>query len=167
MSLPPPKGVLTAEMLVAAAPGGNVPILKGVQFAAMPGEVLAVVGPSAAGKTTLARLLVGLWPAQQGKVRLDGVDVHTWDKEELGPACRLSAAGHRIVRRHGGREHCPLSARWTWKGYSRLRPTLACSRRSKRCRRASKPASAKTAPCSRAASASAWRWPVRSTAGHA
>jgi ATP-binding cassette subfamily C exporter for protease/lipase len=85
MSLPPPKGVLTAEMLIAAAPGGNVPILKGVQFAAMPGEVLAIVGPSAAGKTTLARLLVGLWPAQQGKVRLDGVDVHTWDKEELGP----------------------------------------------------------------------------------
>lgn len=85
MSLPPPKGVLTAEMLIATAPGGNVPILKGVQFAAMPGEVLAIVGPSAAGKTTLARLLVGLWPAQQGKVRLDGVDVHTWDKEELGP----------------------------------------------------------------------------------
>ncbi|MBL0298040.1 MAG: type I secretion system permease/ATPase [Betaproteobacteria bacterium] len=85
MSLPPPKGVLTAEMLVAAAPGSSVPILKGVQFAALPGEMLAIIGPSAAGKTTLARLLVGLWPAQQGKVRLDGVDVHTWDKEELGP----------------------------------------------------------------------------------
>lgn len=85
MPLPPPKGVLTAEMLIATAPGGNVPILKGVQFAAMPGEVLAIVGPSAAGKTTLARLLVGLWPAQQGKVRLDGVDVCTWDKQELGP----------------------------------------------------------------------------------
>ncbi|MBK6790641.1 MAG: type I secretion system permease/ATPase [Betaproteobacteria bacterium] len=85
MSLPPPKGVLTVEMLVAAAPGSNVPILKGVQFAALPGEMLAIIGPSAAGKTTLARLLVGLWPAQQGKVRLDGVDVHGWDKEELGP----------------------------------------------------------------------------------
>jgi ATP-binding cassette subfamily C exporter for protease/lipase len=85
MSLPPPRGVLTAEMLVAAAPGSHVPILKGVQFAALPGEMLAIVGPSAAGKTTLARLLVGLWPAQQGKVRLDGVDVHGWDKEELGP----------------------------------------------------------------------------------
>ncbi len=85
MSLPAPKGLLTVEMLVAAAPGGNVPILKGVQFGVMPGELLAVVGPSAAGKTTLARLLVGLWPAQQGKVRLDGVDVHSWSKEELGP----------------------------------------------------------------------------------
>jgi len=85
MPLPAPKGVLTAEMLVASAPGGSSAILKGVQFAALPGEVLGVVGPSAAGKTTLARLLVGLWPAQQGKVRLDGVDVYTWDKDELGP----------------------------------------------------------------------------------
>jgi ATP-binding cassette subfamily C exporter for protease/lipase len=85
MPLPPPKGVLTAEMLVAAAPGSTTPILKGVQFVALPGEMLTIVGPSAAGKTTLARLLVGLWPAQQGKVRLDGVDVHGWDKEELGP----------------------------------------------------------------------------------
>jgi ATP-binding cassette subfamily C exporter for protease/lipase len=85
MPLPAPKGVLTVEMLIAGAPGGTGAILKGVQFAARPGEMVAVVGPSAAGKTTLARLLVGVWPAQQGKVRLDGVDVFTWDKDELGP----------------------------------------------------------------------------------
>jgi ATP-binding cassette subfamily C exporter for protease/lipase len=44
-----------------------------------------VVGPSAAGKSTLARLLVGIWPTLSGKVRLDGVDVHPWNKAELGP----------------------------------------------------------------------------------
>jgi ATP-binding cassette subfamily C exporter for protease/lipase len=85
MSLPAPKGVLTVEGLMAGAPGQQVPIVRGVQFALNSGEVLAVVGPSASGKTTLARLLVGLWPSLGGKVRLDGADIHTWDKTELGP----------------------------------------------------------------------------------
>ena len=85
MSLPAPQGALAVENVVAAAPGSQMPILRGVAFALQPGEVLAVVGPSASGKTTLARLLVGLWPAASGKVRLDGVDVFTWDKTELGP----------------------------------------------------------------------------------
>ena len=85
MSLPAPKGVLTGESLMAGAPGHPVAIVRGVQFGLNPGEVLAVVGPSASGKTTLARLLVGLWPAMSGKVRLDGADIHTWDKAELGP----------------------------------------------------------------------------------
>ena len=85
MSLPAPKGLLTVESLMAGAPGQAAAIVRGVQFALNPGEVLAVVGPSASGKTTLARLLVGLWPAMSGKVRLDGADIHTWDKSELGP----------------------------------------------------------------------------------
>ncbi len=85
MALPPPLGQLQVDALVAGAPGIPVPILKGISFGLLPGDVLAVVGPSASGKTTLARLLVGLWPASNGKVRLDGVDVFTWDKLELGP----------------------------------------------------------------------------------
>lgn len=85
MALPAPLGALVVENVVAAAPGSQMPILRGVAFALQPGEVLAVAGPSASGKTTLARLLVGLWPAATGKVRLDGVDVFTWDKAELGP----------------------------------------------------------------------------------
>ena len=84
MALPAPRGALHVEQLVAGAPGNPALILRGVQFALAPGEVLAVVGPSAAGKTTLARLLVGLWPAQGGKVRLDGADIHAWSKAELG-----------------------------------------------------------------------------------
>jgi ATP-binding cassette subfamily C exporter for protease/lipase len=85
MALPAPLGHLQVDGLIAGAPGIPVPILKGISFGLQPGEVLAVVGPSASGKTTLARLLVGLWPATNGKVRLDGVDVFTWDKLELGP----------------------------------------------------------------------------------
>jgi ATP-binding cassette subfamily C exporter for protease/lipase len=89
MPLPAPRGQLTVESLMAGAPalpGQPInPILKGVQLALQPGEVLAVIGPSASGKTTLARMLLGLWPATAGKVRLDGADVHAWDKAELGP----------------------------------------------------------------------------------
>jgi len=85
MSLPVPKGFLSVEGLMAGAPGHPTAIVRGVQFALNPGEVLAVVGPSASGKTTLARLLVGLWPAMSGKVRLDGADIQMWDKSELGP----------------------------------------------------------------------------------
>ena len=84
MALPDPAGRLATDNLIASAPGGQTAIIRGVSLALLPGEVLAVVGPSAAGKTTLARLLVGLWPAQSGKVRLDGVDMYTWDKNELG-----------------------------------------------------------------------------------
>ncbi len=85
MALPVPRGVLTVEGVVAGAPGSPVPIVRGVSFAVRPGEVLAVIGPSAAGKTTLARLLLGIWPTMSGRVRLDGADVYTWDKAELGP----------------------------------------------------------------------------------
>jgi ATP-binding cassette subfamily C exporter for protease/lipase len=85
MALPQPKGALSVDGLVAGAPGSPVAIVRGIQFSLTPGQVLAVVGPSASGKTTLARLLVGLWPAGAGKVRLDGADVFVWDKAELGP----------------------------------------------------------------------------------
>jgi len=85
MSLPAPKGSLAVEQVSAGAPGSQIAILRGVSFALAPGQVLAVVGPSASGKTTLARLLVGIWPAAGGKVRLDGADVFAWDKAELGP----------------------------------------------------------------------------------
>ncbi|AMO25461.1 peptidase [Ramlibacter tataouinensis] len=85
MPLPPPRGMLAAENLLAAAPGTQTPILKGVSFGINPGEVLAVIGPSASGKTTLARVLTGVWPSAGGKARLDGVDLYTWDKSELGP----------------------------------------------------------------------------------
>jgi len=85
MPLPAPKGVLQVEGVSAAAPGSTVPILRNISFNVQPGEVLAVIGPSASGKTTLARLLVGIWPGAGGKVRLDGADVYTWNQDELGP----------------------------------------------------------------------------------
>jgi ATP-binding cassette subfamily C exporter for protease/lipase len=85
MELPAPHGKLSAENLIAMAPGTQVPILRGVTFALNPGEVVCVIGPSASGKTTLARVLCGIWPSAGGKARLDGADVHGWDKDQLGP----------------------------------------------------------------------------------
>ncbi|MBI3144538.1 MAG: type I secretion system permease/ATPase [Pseudogulbenkiania sp.] len=84
MSLPRPLGHISVEGAVAAAPGTTPAILKGLNFTIRPGEVLGVIGPSAAGKSTLARLLVGVWPALSGKVRLDDADVFLWNKDELG-----------------------------------------------------------------------------------
>jgi len=85
MPLPPPRGKLLAENIITAAPGTQVPILKGFSFGLNPGEVLAVIGPSASGKTTLARVLAGIWPSAGGKARLDGADIYAWDKKQLGP----------------------------------------------------------------------------------
>ncbi|WP_415757048.1 type I secretion system permease/ATPase [Pseudomonas sp. LT1P18] len=85
MSLQRPVGVLAVENVYAGAPGTGNTILRGVSFNLSPGESLGIIGPSASGKSTLARLLVGVWPAQAGKVRLDGADIFTWNKGELGP----------------------------------------------------------------------------------
>ena len=86
MSLPRPVGRLSVENLIVGAPGTRKPIVQGVSFQIEPGDVLGVIGPSACGKSTLARALVGVWPKLAGAVRLDGADVHEWNKAELGPA---------------------------------------------------------------------------------
>ena len=85
MRLPAPKGFVTFEGVSAAPPGHPVAVLKNISFALKPGDVLCVLGPSASGKSTLARLLVGIWPSVAGKVRLDNSDVYHWNKDELGP----------------------------------------------------------------------------------
>ena len=85
MELPKPTGQLTVEGVTAMAPGSNTPVLRGVNFGILPGDVLGVIGPSGSGKSTLARLLVGVWPAAGGKVRLDSADIYQWNKGELGP----------------------------------------------------------------------------------
>ena len=85
MSLPDPAGKLDLENVVAMAPNSKLVILKGINAAIPAGQIVGVIGPSASGKSTLARLLVGVWPAASGKVRLDGADIFAWNKAELGP----------------------------------------------------------------------------------
>lgn len=85
MSLPAPLGELSAEALIVMPPGSNVPVVRGVTLQLQIGEALGIVGPSASGKSSLARALLGIWPAASGKVRLDGADISAWDRTELGP----------------------------------------------------------------------------------
>ena len=82
MPLPPPQGRVTAEAAVCTIQGRA--LLNGVSFDLQPGEHLGVIGPNGAGKTTLCRLVLGIWPCQGGRVLLDGKDIFTWDKEEVG-----------------------------------------------------------------------------------
>ncbi len=85
MQLPAPEGVLSAEQVTVVPPGSKNAVVRGVSFALERGEFLGVVGPSASGKSTLARALLGIWPIYAGKVRLDGADIASWNREQLGP----------------------------------------------------------------------------------
>ncbi len=78
MDLPAPEGALLVDRVSFVPPGGEEPTLRGVSFALLPGEVLGIVGPSAAGKSTLARLIAGTWRPTAGKVRLDNAEIAVW-----------------------------------------------------------------------------------------
>jgi PrtD family type I secretion system ABC transporter len=82
--LPAPNGRISVDKLTYVAPGSGLPILRQVSFAVEPGEVVAVLGPSAAGKSTLCRFLVGLLTPTSGNVRLDGSELAHWDPDQLG-----------------------------------------------------------------------------------
>jgi ATP-binding cassette subfamily C protein EexD len=85
MELPAPKGDLTVEQIIVTPPGAHTPVIKSISFRAPPGASVGVLGASAAGKSTLARALLGIWPAQSGKVRLDGADMFHLDRATVGP----------------------------------------------------------------------------------
>lgn len=84
VTLPTPQGNLLVEPIWFTAQPGEKPILRGVGFTLMAGDVLAIFGPSASGKSTLVRILTGLWQPQSGVVRLDGADMTQWPREQLG-----------------------------------------------------------------------------------
>jgi PrtD family type I secretion system ABC transporter len=85
MPLPVPKGNLYVENLYGAPPGGGKSVVSGVSFQLERGQVLGITGPSGAGKSSLVRLLVGVWAPLSGTVRLDGVSISDWKREEVGP----------------------------------------------------------------------------------
>ena len=85
-ALPAPSRSLVAENLSVAAPGTSNPIVRRLSLKVETGQALGIIGPSASGKSTLARALAGVWPPQAGKVMLDGATIDQWSHESLGPS---------------------------------------------------------------------------------
>lgn len=84
VALPVPAGRLEVERVVFAPVTERPAVVKKVGFVLEPGESLGVVGPSASGKTTLMRIILGIWKSHAGAVRLDGADIAAWDRDALG-----------------------------------------------------------------------------------
>ena len=85
MALPPPSTSLVVEGLCVTPPGQQKVVVQDASFTLEKGQALGVIGPSASGKSSLARGVVGVWPAARGKVRLDGAALEQWTSEALGP----------------------------------------------------------------------------------
>ena len=84
MPLPAPEGRIDVEGVSYVHAGASDPVLKGIVFNLQPGEVLGLIGPTAAGKTTLARLMVGNLRPRAGNVRLDAMDIAKWGPDDRG-----------------------------------------------------------------------------------
>ena len=84
MELPPPAGKLTLEHVMFGFRSNSKVTIRDVSFTLEAGEFLGIVGPSASGKSTLARLMVGVWKPLQGIVRIDDADMSSWPSERLG-----------------------------------------------------------------------------------
>lgn len=84
LPLPPPTRGLTLDAVTVPVPGTQRIVLNNVSFALSAGQALGIIGPSAAGKSTLARAMIGVWPLARGTVRLDGAALDRWSEESLG-----------------------------------------------------------------------------------
>ncbi|MFN7192542.1 MAG: type I secretion system permease/ATPase [Rhodospirillales bacterium] len=84
IELPRPSGKVSVEQLVYFVRGNPKAVLRGISFTVQPGEQIGIFGPSAAGKSTLSRAIVGAIKPSQGFVRLDGADIQQWNRETFG-----------------------------------------------------------------------------------
>ena len=84
MNLPAPTGQLSVENITVIPPGSLIAAVRGVAFQIGAGESLGIIGPSAAGKTSLVRAILGVWSLRAGYIRLDGAEIGQWDRDKLG-----------------------------------------------------------------------------------
>ena len=83
LKLPAPRSVLSVENAGAGAPGAQKFVIQDVSFELKAGSGVGVIGPSASGKSSLARMLVGVWPTWRGKVRFDGAAIEQWLPQDV------------------------------------------------------------------------------------
>lgn len=84
MPLPEPEGNISLESIYVIPPGSKQPVVNGVSLEVNKGDIVAIIGPSAAGKSSLAKAALGIWPLHLGKVRIDKADIENWDRVSLG-----------------------------------------------------------------------------------
>ena len=156
---------LSVESISVTVPGTQTMTLSGISFDVEAGTVLAVIGPSAAGKSTLARALTGVWPLARGAVRLDGAALASWSPEELGQHVGylpqdVQLFDGTITENIARFEEQPDSQRViaASRGRRRARDGAAAAERLRDAHRRS------AARCCRPGSASASRWRARCTA---
>jgi len=84
IKLPEPKGEIELSNIVVIPPEGKTPVLRNINMHILPGEFVAVIGPSGSGKSSLVRTILGVWTPVHGTVEIDGADLKQWDREYLG-----------------------------------------------------------------------------------
>ncbi len=84
ISLPKPKGKISLENVVVVPPLSETAVLKGIKLEINPGDCVGIIGPSAAGKSSIAKTMTGVWKANSGYVRIDGAEIAHYNRDELG-----------------------------------------------------------------------------------
>ena len=152
------RGSLAVEAVSACPPGNPRVVLQDVSFALKAGDGLGIVGPSASGKSSLARLIVGVWLPVRGNVRLDGAALDQWSPDALGRHVGYLPQNVELFDGIDRRQYQPLRSRARSRGYYRCgaRP-LACTSSSRDYRKATRLRSARPEPIFRRVNGSAWR----------
>ena len=107
-ALPAPSQSLVAENVTLAPPGTQRIVVQDVSLSLQRGQGLGIIGPSASGKSSLVRAIVGVWPPVRGKVRIDGAAIDQWSSADLGPHIGFLPQEVESVRGHHRREHRPV-----------------------------------------------------------
>nr|5L22_A Chain A, ABC transporter (HlyB subfamily) [Aquifex aeolicus VF5]5L22_B Chain B, ABC transporter (HlyB subfamily) [Aquifex aeolicus VF5] len=84
VKLPEPKGEIELSNVVVVPPEGKTPVLRNINMRILPGEFVAIIGPSGSGKSSLVRTILGIWLPVHGTVEIDGADLKQWDRDYFG-----------------------------------------------------------------------------------